>query len=40
MTEYRVIATDEVQPELAGHDGDSYQSLPSPVSTRLRSPAR
>ncbi len=30
MTEYRVIATDEVQPELAGHDGDTYQSLPQP----------
>jgi len=30
MTEYRVIATDEVQPDLAGHDGDSYQSLPRP----------
>jgi hypothetical protein len=30
VTEYRVIATDEVLPELAGHDGDSYQSLPQP----------
>jgi hypothetical protein len=30
MTEYRVIATDDVQPELAGHDGDSYHSLPQP----------
>ena len=30
MTEYRVIATDEVQPALAGHDGVSYQSLPQP----------
>ena len=30
MIEYRVIATDEVQPALAGHDGGSYQSLPQP----------
>jgi hypothetical protein len=30
VTEYRVIATDEVQAELTGHDGDSYRSLPQP----------
>jgi len=30
MTAYRVIATDEVQPELTGHDGESYRSLPQP----------
>jgi hypothetical protein len=30
MTAYLVIATDEVQPELAGHEGDSYRSLPQP----------
>ena len=30
MTEYRVIATDDVQPALAGHDGDCYRSLPQP----------
>jgi len=30
MTAYRVIATGEVQPELAGQDGDGYQSLPQP----------
>ena len=30
MTKYRVVATDEVQPDLAGHEGDSYQSLPQP----------
>ena len=30
MTAYRVIATDDVQAELAGHDGASYQSPPQP----------
>jgi hypothetical protein len=30
VTDYRVIATDEVQPALAGHNGVSYQSLPQP----------
>jgi hypothetical protein len=30
MTQYRVIATDAVQPDLVGHDGASYQSLPQP----------
>jgi hypothetical protein len=31
MTEYRVIATDEVQPDLVGHGGASYHSLPQPL---------
>jgi hypothetical protein len=35
MTVYRVIATDEVQPDLAGHDGDSYRSLPQPWENAL-----
>lgn len=30
MTDYRVIATDEVHPDLAGHRGVSYHSFPQP----------
>ena len=40
MTEYRVIATDEVQPALAGHDGLSYQSLPQTPRARARARPR
>jgi hypothetical protein len=39
MTAYRVIATDEVQPDLAGHEGDTYESLPQPRDDAL-APAR
>jgi len=35
MTEYRVIATDEVQLEPAGHDNDNFQSVPQPCEHAL-----
>jgi CHC2 zinc finger len=40
MTDYRVIATDDVQSELAGHDGASYHSLPPTPRARARARAR
>ncbi|MHB1835367.1 MAG: hypothetical protein ACYCXW_10405 [Solirubrobacteraceae bacterium] len=35
MSDYRVIVVDELQPELAGHGGITYQSPPQPREPAL-----